>query len=475
MHHWFRCGEVVAAKAVAPDGGDGVVMALRDDGGVDQIILVVGRMPRPDHSGYLTDWSVVLEALPTGSDPPRPDVRAAHQRVVAERTAMRRRTYGDKAGAKATEQGAALTVGSPTAAYASGAARSLLMRAVQGKDEREFMSTFFRNGYFVLDRALAGDTEDFIKDLALVDNQVPGQSAAADTQAGPWSRSPARRTVWLDEEVAKSRYGAPAVSNAIALLKGMADALNPILSRHRADRAAEGDPAYTSPPVAPAAPEAVLTVPPEALVASYPGGGCRLAAHVDNSYSPETGSRWNARELTAIIYATPPDWDTERDGGALKIYPHSTDSQWDESRAVCIDPLGGRLVVFFSCFRHEVLPASRTRRAMQLWIFRPDQAISNQGPTGGNEDMVPAKPKPSPKRTWRVSPCHVGGLLVRSGPGSSWKMHTTMLLGGARLEQIEEAGDWLHFRKISGDGPEVGWVTTKAKNGARLVEREGAA
>lgn len=388
---------------------------------------------------------------------------------------MRRRTFGEKLGATA-ERSAVHTLGAPTATYASGSARALVMRAMQGKDDQEFIETFFRNGYFIVDRALAGGTEDFIKDLALLDNSMPGQSAAADTKAGPWSRAPARRTLWLDEEVAKDRYGAPAVSAAISLLKGVADALNPILSRHCADRAARGDPAYSSEPVAPATPNAVLTVPPEVMAAVYPGGGCRLAPHVDNSYSSETGSRWNARELTAIIYANAPDWNAQRDGGQLKIWPHSTDYQWEESEAVCIEPLGGRLVVFFSCFRHEVLPATRTRRAMQLWIFRPDRAIDEA--SGGPREQKPTLEQPLPRlstakrRRWRVVQCGVGGLPVRSGPGTSWKMSTATLQGGARLEQVDETDEWLHFRKLSGDGPEVGWVRTKAKTGDRLVEPE---
>jgi len=354
----------------------GHILHLRDDAGEPQHVLADGWMPRPDGSEG-GDWANVLEELPTGGAPPRPDVREAHARVVEERTAMRRRTFG---GPRPQGQSAAWTEGSATAPFASGAARAVLLRASERED---FEAAFFRDGYFFVDNALAGGTEDFVGDMASLDGAGVGE-----TQAGPWSRAPARRTLWLDEEVARSRYGAPGVSSAIAFLKGIADALNPMLSRHHGARAERGDPAHAWPLAAPATRDAVLAVPPEVLVAVYPGGGCRLAPHVDNSH--EGGRRWNARELTAILYATPADWDVERDGGALKVYPHSTDSEWSESDSVCIAPLRGRLVVFFSRFRHEVLPAYRTRRAMQLWIFRPDQATLQGGKIPQEESSVHA-------------------------------------------------------------------------------------
>merc|ERR1711879_677999 len=109
-------------------------------------------------------------------------------------------------------------------------------------------------------------------------------------------------------------------------------------------------------PKLPATSEAVLTVSPEVMVAIYPGRGCRLSVHMDNSFLKNRG-RWNSRELTAIIYATPSDWDVQRDGGALVFHPG------DGEDAVQIEPLRGRLVVFFSNLRHEVLPAYRMRRA----------------------------------------------------------------------------------------------------------------
>jgi len=258
------------------------------------------------------------------------------------------------------------------------------------------------------------------------------------------------------------------VAGAIALLKGLADALNPMLSRHHAACAGRKEPGHRSPPAAPATRGAVLTVPPEAMVAVYPGGGCRLAPHVDNSYSAESDRRWNARELTAIIYATPPDWNPERDGGALLVYPHSTDSRWGEP--VRIDPLGGRLVVFFSCFRHEVAPAFRTRRAMQLWIFRPDVA------TAEGTDGPGAAPAQRPGRIWRVvGDAQRPGLVAREGKEPDSRLLPGQLRGGARLQELEVSGGRLRFRNLGGEGPESGWVLIAAKTGERLLEPEPAA
>mmetsp|Transcript_69957 Transcript_69957/g.216288 ORF Transcript_69957/g.216288 Transcript_69957/m.216288 type:complete len:116 (-) Transcript_69957:90-437(-) len=112
------------------------------------------------------------------------------------------------------------------------------------------------------------------------------------------------------------------------------------------------------------------------MLATYPGGGARYIAHQDNMYRRALGRRGNPRELTAIIYLTPKDWDAKQDGGELKLYLRS--EQFLESpenkglrEVAYVAPTGGKLVVFFSALWHEVLPAYRERRALTLWIYRP--------------------------------------------------------------------------------------------------------
>ena len=79
--------------------------------------------------------------------------------------------------------------------------------------------------------------------------------------------------------------------------------------------------------------------------------------------------------MTAILYANP-DWDGDRDGGLLRIFPRSTalnEAPDDNARVVELAPAGGRLVIFDSFLWHEVLPAKgRARFAVTLWITRPE-------------------------------------------------------------------------------------------------------
>lgn len=82
---------------------------------------------------------------------------------------------------------------------------------------------------------------------------------------------------------------------------------------------------------------------------------------------------------TCILYLNDDDWDTTRDGGALRIYPGTEHSPTLESLSdrpfvdVCPGPYG-RLLIFDSRTVHSVEPVLRTtgcRRALTLWINRP--------------------------------------------------------------------------------------------------------
>ncbi|KAK0410536.1 hypothetical protein QR680_005182 [Steinernema hermaphroditum] len=94
-----------------------------------------------------------------------------------------------------------------------------------------------------------------------------------------------------------------------------------------------------------------------AMIAVYPGNGTRYVKHVDNPIR-------DGRCVTSIYYCNE-NWDLNRDGGTLRLYPESSAVPMD------IDPQGDRLVFFWSDRRnpHEVLPVMRNRFAITIWYF----------------------------------------------------------------------------------------------------------
>lgn len=340
---------------------------------------------------------VLLQPLPTGNGPPSAAARAVHMRAVAQ-VARAREKFLDIARANAEEvnmdvdlmatlmasehvAAPSFSVGCPTAPHASASARDLLLRWGGTDVESSFIvRRLLRNRYVVIPHAWPeASATALMQEVACLDEEGHLREIPAQRTQGQRGD----RILWVDEASAACTYRAPVTAAAIAFLKGLADALNPVLSRHHIECASAGDPAHAAPPVPPATPNAVLTVPPRAMLASYPGGGAGYIPHVDNKYHPGLRRRVNPRELTVILYANPPDWDVTRDGGALRLYQHSENlpafPKVGERKAkgimpVTVPPIGGCLVIFFSALWHEVLPAHRKRRAVTLWIFRPDVA-----------------------------------------------------------------------------------------------------
>lgn len=336
---------------------------------------------------------------PLGAGPPEERHREAH-RAVAEAGRRRR----SEAWAARTSGRRAVLAGLSTAPFACAAARRLL--------PCEGVARLLRSGYIVAEALRGERLRAFVEEMARLDD---GFNLAAPPQHTPGQRGD--RIAWMDEDTAANRFGAPAVASAIRLLRGVADALNPALSQHHAARAAARDPARQWPPEAPATPERVLTAPLRAMAASYPGGGARYVPHKDNAYRKERGDRINTRELTAILYANPADWSLPAHGGALRLYPGSEDAEEEPPEApqsgwnargdrellcragpgpVTIAPTGGRLVIFFSALWHEVMPAHRVRRALTMWILRPD-AGSVDAHAADTCAWGPAR-KPTPRR-----------------------------------------------------------------------------
>ncbi|CAG9813218.1 unnamed protein product [Phaedon cochleariae] len=97
----------------------------------------------------------------------------------------------------------------------------------------------------------------------------------------------------------------------------------------------------------------------KAMVACYPGSGSHYVKHVDNPNR-------DGRCITGIYYLNL-NWDVQRSGGLLRIFPEG----WREDKVADIEPLFDRLLFFWSDRRnpHEVQPAFNTRYAITLWYF----------------------------------------------------------------------------------------------------------
>ncbi|CAL8353843.1 unnamed protein product [Lota lota] len=95
----------------------------------------------------------------------------------------------------------------------------------------------------------------------------------------------------------------------------------------------------------------------KAMVACYPGDGTGYVCHVDNPNG-------DGRCITCIYYLNK-DWDVQKQGGLLQIYPEG------KNVVANIEPLFDRLLIFWSDRRnpHEVKPAFATRYAITVWYF----------------------------------------------------------------------------------------------------------
>eukprot|EP00434_Breviolum_minutum_P016502 symbB.v1.2.014546.t1/scaffold1066.1/size140347/10 len=249
------------------------------------------------------------------------------------------------------------------------------MQMAPGDVDGPLIQQLLSEGVVVVENAFEpGFAEDFVDEMSKLDN---GWNLHPAPQLTPGQRGD--RIVWVDEELAAERYGAPHVASSIASLKALAHVLNPALSELHRSCAAAADPLHLLQPKEPASEDAVLTVSPKAQLASYSHGGGYIC-HQDNRFRPTHGTRLNSRELTAILYGNDHSWDFQRDGGALRIFLNSEDLQEAPDPAeypnMEVNPAVGTLVIFFSRLWHEVLPSERVRRALTLWILRPEEEES---------------------------------------------------------------------------------------------------
>lgn len=95
----------------------------------------------------------------------------------------------------------------------------------------------------------------------------------------------------------------------------------------------------------------------KAMIACYPGNGTRYVKHVDNPNA-------DGRCITSIYYLNK-DWDTQRDGGLLRMFPSGSND------IANITPLFDRVLFFWSDRRnpHEVQPSHRLRIAITVWFI----------------------------------------------------------------------------------------------------------
>merc|ERR1712150_69207 len=65
-----------------------------------------------------------------------------------------------------------------------------------------------------------------------------------------------------------------------------------------------------------------------------------------------------------------------------------------------------------------------------------------------------------------------GGIVVRKGEELTSPEYPVRLSTGSIIEELELIGDRVHYEKISGDGPDFGWVSVTV-DGIKLLQAEG--
>lgn len=114
------------------------------------------------------------------------------------------------------------------------------------------------------------------------------------------------------------------------------------------------------------------------------------------------------------------------------------------------------------------------------WLVTPDEQDAKPGFVEGAEIPAPTPPEEPDYtdsdlyRRWSswvvVGGEATGGLRARIGEALSSRELRSRVETGSRLRAEQEVnGNRLHYKLLSGSGPEFGWVTIKAKDGRWLV------
>ena len=111
-------------------------------------------------------------------------------------------------------------------------------------------------------------------------------------------------------------------------------------------------------------------------VAQYPGDGISgYPRHCDRGAKcnkEDMNSTKAERLLTFVYYLTPSGWDSEVDGGALRMFlPSKQETDINSDTHFDVMPYSDRLVVFRSdMIEHEVMPSLRRDRiAITVWLY----------------------------------------------------------------------------------------------------------
>ena len=142
--------------------------------------------------------------------------------------------------------------------------------------------------------------------------------------------------------------------------------------------------------------------------ATYPGdGNSGYRRHCDRGdrclsepFEGKAASASSKRIITAVYYVTPEDWDSELDGGALRLFPprsatsSTTDCTCDCRQFHDVTPYRDRLVVFRSdLVEHEVLPSlRRARTALTVWLYGHFRKENEPAPRKRTSDGIPDVP-----------------------------------------------------------------------------------
>merc|ERR1719326_1512952 len=83
-----------------------------------------------------------------------------------------------------------------------------------------------------------------------------------------------------------------------------------------------------------------------------------------------------------------------------------------------------------------------------------------------------ASPGPMPQNWKVVGGSDKGGIIVRAGKELKSEQLADRLSTGALVEQVELVGDRLHYKRLSGTGPEDGWVSLTFKEKPLVVKTD---
>lgn len=90
-------------------------------------------------------------------------------------------------------------------------------------------------------------------------------------------------------------------------------------------------------------------------------------------------------------------------------------------------------------------------------------------PRSGPSGLLSKVKWPDVPNMWRVvGGADKGGILVRAGEDKESEQLPDRLSTGAEIEELELKKDRLHYKKVTGDGPDEGWVSLKV-SGKPLV------